>query len=59
MVQYKGDEKNKRALLLFKGAFTNYVDKTTWVDGTGNVNGLQIYPYFSKGIPSQMSTGSR
>ena len=26
---------------------------------TGNVNGIQIFPYNSKGIPSTMSTGGR
>ena len=40
-----------------RGAFTNYVDKTRQVGGTVNVNGMQIFPYFSKEIPSQISTG--
>ena len=32
-----------------KWAFTNYVDKTRQVGGTGNVNGMQIFPYKCKG----------
>ena len=36
---------------------TNYVDKTRWVGGTGNVNCIQIFPHFSKEIPQQMPTG--
>ena len=28
-------------------------------DGTGNVKGMQIFPHFTKGIHSQMSTGGR
>ena len=39
-----------------KGVFTNHVDKTMVVGGTGNANGMQISPYNSKGIPSHMST---
>jgi hypothetical protein len=31
------------------------VDKKGWVGGTGNVNGMQIFHYNSKGIPSLMS----
>ena len=31
-----------------KGAFTNYVDKTKYVRGTGNDIGIQIFPYNSK-----------
>ena len=42
-----------------RGAFTNYVDKTKWVGGTGNVNGMHGFPLNNKGIPSQMSTGGR
>ena len=43
--------------LLGKWSFTNYVEKTReGVFSTGNVNDMQILPYFSKGIPSQMST---
>ena len=38
------------------GAFAKYVGKMRWVGGTGNVNGTQISPQNSKGIPSQMST---
>ena len=38
------------------GSFTNYVHKTRLVGGTENVNGMQIFPYKSKGIISQMLT---
>ena len=37
------------------GAFINYVKKTRYLGGTGDVNSVQIFPYNSKGIPSQMS----
>ena len=30
---------------ILKESFTNYVDKTRLVGGTGNVNGMQISPY--------------
>ena len=34
--------------------------RARWVGGTRNANGMQIFPlvYFSKIIPSQMSTGA-
>ena len=35
-----------------KGSFFNYVDKTREVGGTGNVNGMPIFPYDSKAIHS-------
>ena len=33
------------------GSFFNYVDKVRQVGGTGNVNGMQIFPQNSKEIP--------
>ena len=36
-----------------KGTFTNYVDMIRQECGTGDVNGMQIFPYGSKVIPSQ------
>ena len=39
-----------------RGAFTNYAEKMRKVGGTGNVNGMQIFPYNSNEVPSQMST---
>ena len=35
-----------------EGAFTNYVDETRWVGGTGNVNDMHIIPYNSREILS-------
>ena len=36
------------------------VGRFWYLGGTGNVNGMQIFPYNSKGIiPSQMSTQGR
>ena len=35
------------------------IAKTRLVVGTGNVNGMQIVPDFSRGIPSQMSIAGR
>ena len=46
----------KKCIFQEKGTFTNYVDKTKWVGGTGNVNSMQIFPCKRKGIPLQMST---
>ena len=45
--------------LSYKGTFTNYVYKMRHVVGTGNVNGMQIFPYINKGISSHMSTRGR
>ena len=33
---------------------TNNVDKTVYLGGTGNVNGIQIFPVNSKEMPSPM-----
>ena len=36
--------------LYCKWAFTNYVDKMRQIAGTGKVNGMQAFPYKSKGL---------
>ena len=40
-----------------KGSFTTYVDKSRVVLEMSTVSGIQIFSYFSKGIPSKISTG--
>ena len=45
--------------LIMQRSFSNYVDTTRWVGGTGNDNSMQIFPYNSKRIPSQIAIGGR
>ena len=40
-----------------KWSFTNYVNKTRQVGGTGKINDMQIFLHKSRGIPSLISTG--
>ena len=41
---------------LWERSQTTLTRQGRWVVHAGNVNGMQIFPYNSKGIPSQMST---
>ena len=52
-------ESTKQKMSAKQGAFTNYVDKTRQVGASGNVNGMQIFPCNSKGIPLLISTSGR
>ena len=50
------DRSSEQVSPLSKGSFFNFVDKTRWVGGTGNVNSMQIFHHNIKGTLSPMST---
>ena len=53
------NRKLTNVFLLRGRSLTTLTRRGRYLGGTGNINGMQIFPYNSKGIPSQMSTWGR